>query len=387
MNIISNSSSVLAVSPDPMNVFAGSPFLHKLESGRLIASYEWFRKGNEKEKVPDQKKILTSDDNGDTWIQRSNLDIMWGSLFSIQDKLYCIGNRRGSRDIVIACSLDQGDSWSAEQTLFEGRYHNAPTNIVIKNGYVYRAFETSTAGNSSWKSLVVAGNIQKNLLDPSSWRKSNMLSYPGTPISLSRGKYPANAEQKIPEDGWLEGNIIEVNNTFRVVLRVRMDGEATAGICAICELEDDDPNLNYRFVQFYPMPGAQCKFHIVYDEQSQMYWTTVCLPTNTWGDPEPLRKMGFPGSPGNERRILVLMYSLDALNWFQAGCVAMSHDLMEAYSYASLLIHDEELLVLSRTSQQGKNQHDTNMITLHKINNFRNLALDLEPDFDKKGVK
>ena len=90
--------------------------------------------------------------------------------------------------------------------------------------------------------------------------------------------------------------------------------------------------------------------------------------------------LGFQGPPGNERRILMLMYSLDALNWFQAGCVAMDKNICNSFSYSSQLINGEDLLVLARTSQGGRNQHDTNLITLHRIQDFRRLALDLKPE-------
>ena len=36
--------------------------------------------------------------------------------------------------------------------------------------------------------------------------------------------------------------------------------------------------------------------------------------------------------PGNELRILALMYSLDTVNWLQAGYIAMSRNPLEAYS-------------------------------------------------------
>lgn len=73
----------------------------------------------------------------------------------------------------------------------------------------------------------------------------------------------------------------------------------------------------------------------------------------------------------------------DALNWFQAGCVAMSRSIFEAFSYASQLIRGEDLLVISRTSQGGFNQHDTNLVTLHSIEKFRELALDLRPSYNR----
>ena len=386
--ILAGDFLILAESPDPDTVYTGSPCLAQLPSGRLIASYEWFRQQPLVEKIPDQLEILVSDDGGSRWRQTAALDIIWPSLFAVDEALYCIGNRRLSREIIIARSEDGGESWSKASQLFCGRYHNAPTSVLFRQGYVYRAFETcpvgdDAVGRSQWESLVVAGDLERDLLDPGAWRMSNRVHFPGVPDVLSQRRYQASAADKVVEDCFIEGNVIDVRGEMRVLLRTIIDGHTTGGMAAVCSLEDDGEKLDYRFVQFYPMPGAQCKFHIVYDEESDLFWTTVCLPTDTWQEREPLRKIGFASPPGNERRILMLMYSLDALNWFQAGCVAMSRSVFGAFSYASQLIRGEDLLVISRTSQGGFNQHDTNLVTLHRIERFRELALDLKPTYSR----
>jgi len=55
---------VLAQSPDPENVYTGSPSLAQLAGGRLVASYEWFRPGPILDRIPDQTDVLVSDDDG-----------------------------------------------------------------------------------------------------------------------------------------------------------------------------------------------------------------------------------------------------------------------------------------------------------------------------------
>ena len=85
---------ILAESPDRANVYTGSPCLAQLPSGRLIASYEWFRQQPYVEKIPDQLDILVSDDGGSRWRKTAALDIIWPSLFAVDETLYCIGNRR-----------------------------------------------------------------------------------------------------------------------------------------------------------------------------------------------------------------------------------------------------------------------------------------------------
>jgi hypothetical protein len=151
------------------------------------------------------------------------------------------------------------------------------------------------------------------------------------------------------------------------------------------------------------MPGGQNKFKILYDEKSGLFWTCSTMVPDPYQPPDPLADRGFSGTPGNMRRILMLNYSIDGLNWFQAGCVAMSRNPLESFYYSSQVIVGDDLLVLSRSSigaahlyrdytwnsgvASGKaklpyNNHDSNMITLHRVKDFRSLALDLKPDFD-----
>ena len=132
--------------------------------------------------------------------------------------------------------------------------------------------------------------------------------------------------------------------------------------------------FNLQFQQFYPMPGGQNKFHILRDPRTGLYWTCVTRVTDSFRDVEPLLKTGFKGTGGNERRVQVPMVSADALNWFDAGFVALSPSLLEAFSYAWLMIDNNDLIVMCRTSKDGLNNHDTNMITLHRISHFRKLV-------------
>ena len=80
----------------------------------------------------------------------------------------------------------------------------------------------------------------------------------------------------------------------------------------------------------------------------------------------------------------MLQYSRDCLNWFQAGCIAAWPNPLHSFSYAAPLVDGNDLLILSRTSapgdQQSFNNHDTNLVTFHRVRNFRSLALVLKPD-------
>ena len=85
------------------------------------------------------------------------------------------------------------------------------------------------------------------------------------------------------------------------------------------------------------------------------------------------------GRAGNERRFLMLMYSLDALNWFPAGCIAMWPSPGQGFQYNALLVDGDDLLVSSRTAKNASNQHDNDLVTIHRVHDFRSLALNLYP--------
>ncbi len=110
-------------------------------------------------------------------------------------------------------------------------------------------------------------------------------------------------------------------------------------------------------------------------------------PANSQGVvPSPLA----PVAPGNDRRFLMLWYALDALSWFPAGCVAYTEKLTECFMYPSMAVDGEDLVILSRTAhayadekmavaRARKGWHDANMLTLHRVRNFRSLAMPIRP--------
>ena len=378
--------TVVAESPDHHRHYTGSPCLIADGPERLLCSWEWFQPPPVTETIPNQLHIAASEDEGRTWSVLSRQDMTWPSLFKVEDAVYLLGSRRMTREIVIQRSLDGGASWTPESVLFKGRYHGAATNILHHNGHVYRAYETCPLdqpggrGRSDWHSLVVAGNPGGDLLSPASWRMSNHLPFPGVPDVLHGRRREPDYPRRVMEDCWIEGNVVCVNGELRNILRTCIDGYSTGSIAAVNRVHDTDTGLVCEFMQYSAMPGAQCKFQIVHDPPSNLFWTAANLQTRSWHDWNTFQARTQAGPPGNERRILALLYSLDAVNWLQAGVVAMSRKPLEAFSYASILPYGSDLLILSRTSLGGINQHDTNLVTLHRVPRFRELALDLAMD-------
>lgn len=380
--------TVIFKCPEP-HIYTAAASLLRLPGGRLLSSFALFTRMGRKPGHPDREietLFCASSDDGATWHPQGSVKLGDGLTFVHQGKLYHLCNRPGRRDIVLVKSDDEAKTWSEPVTLFEGSFWNTFTPHVVRGDTLYWALGASNeAGNFNRigsRTVVVAGDLSATyLMRRTAWRISPYLTYPGTPQGLSASVFP----HRRPDGGdhWLEPNIVEVGGRLRVLLRIRIDSQATAHMCAVCDVDDDGQHIDYKFTQFYPMPGAQGYFHIVRDQQTGYFWTAVNMPTKSqdadWG--RELNARGFLGNPGNERRFLILLYSVDALNWFQAGCVAKWPSPLQGFQYAAPLIDRDDLLITSRTAKNRKNQHDNDLLTLHRVRNFRSLALNLLPEY------
>ncbi|NQT15132.1 MAG: exo-alpha-sialidase [Planctomycetes bacterium] len=369
---------VVLTETNDRNVCTCGPGIVGAPDGSLLATVPYWWRGGPKR--PGVVHVLRSSDGGVTWERRPPLEYFTAMPWTHDGAIYLFAHRDGrgryrNDDLVLRRSEDGGRTWSKPVTLFEGPFWNCPTGIVMSGGYVYRAFDQLDVPGRAER--VAAGDLSRDLMDPAAWRISPPVAFPGPAPALCRGG-------RCRKNRWLEPNVIQIGEKLRVLSRVEMDSMATANVCGVCDLDDDGERLSLEFVQYHPMPGGQNKFHIVYDDVSRLFWTPATLVTDSQdqlGYCQEARKRGeFTGGGGNERRILMLMYSVDALNWFQAGCIAMASRLRRSFMYASPWIDGEDLLIVSRTSHEGRDQHDADRCTFHRVSGFRRLALDLYPE-------
>ena len=232
--------------------------------------------------------------------------------------------------------------------------------------------------DSARTTYVIAGDLSRDLTDPDAWRISNGVEDPGVPPSMSVG----NEKFAGRKTNWLEGNVVDVKGKLRVCWRYHIDLFSTVGISAICDFEDDGVKLNYKFTQFYPIPGAQNHFHIIHDSVSGLFWMTsnpIRYSQDSHIDAQLKQNPRYSGTTGNERRSLALFCSFDSLNWLPAGYVILWPLVRQASNYCGLLIDDNDLLIVARTSRNGRDQHDNDLTTFHRIRNFRDRAAFLLP--------
>ena len=386
--LLAQAHTVVFKKPDAPGTMIDTPCLAKLPSGRLLASNNidgsWgggIGQAGLDRVFPGGRNffIHASDDDGETWRTLTRLQLADGMLLTFEDAVYVLGTGREGgvrRDVYITRSTDGGETWSDLARIHEGPAWNSATGVVIRDGQLYRAYDT--ASHQVGRQLfVLAGDLSRDLLDPTSWRHSNKVGFPGLPKVMKRSLYPKY------RDHWLEANVVDLRGRLTAIARCRIDEYGTCHLAGVCDLSDADGQLELEFTQFYPFPGGQQKFHILYDPESDLYWMVgnlVTDPQNHTGWYEGLKERGYKGGAGNERRILALFYGLDGLNWIQAGVVAMSKNPLQGFMYSHMLVDGDDLLFAVRTSKEGGNNHDAELVTFHRLPNFRSLALDIHPE-------
>lgn len=369
--------------PDP-EYYVEGPGLVRQDDGSLIAVVpvvpreEWSLERRREHSIV---HILRSTDKGVTWEKLSDLPYYSAAPWIDRGNLYLFANKPGegkarNADLLILRSEDSGKTWSAPVTLFKGNYWNCHTGMVQRDGKIYWAFDDLSFGMNRGPRLV-AGDLSGDPLDPKAWRLSDVVKFPGAPESLYDPKFTAQPNQ------YLEPNVIEVNGRLRVLVTVKIKRPTVAGLCAVMDVTDDGKELGLKFTHYNAMPGGQLKFCVIYDEVSKLFWATANLPVDsqdTFGWQEAAKTHGNYKPSANDRRFLMLNYSADGLNWFQAGCIAQAAKMSQSFMYARPVIDGDDLAIIARSSLHAPNQHDADHATFHRVKSFRKLAMKLVPE-------
>jgi hypothetical protein len=373
--------------PDRKQYIEG-PGLNRLADGSLIAVIPVVPR-NEYQlagKRPDNSHvhILRSTDGGKSWQEASRLPYYSARAWEHEGSLYLFAFQPGVKirndDLLLLRSKDGGRSWSQPVTLFKGHYWNCHTGMVIRGRKAYWVVDDLSAGQGEERThRVIACDLTGDPLDLTLWRMSNPGSFPGVPQNIGNPRFAKSRSQM------LEPNLIDVQGQLRVISTVKFQGQTTAGLCAVFDVEDrGGAELKMNFVQYHPMPGGQLKFCVIWDDVSKMFWATANLVVDGQGRFSWWKNAGgkYRGSStgGNDRRFLMLMYGVDGLNWLQAGCVAQAKTVAQSFMYAAPAIDGNDLAIVARSSVHAPDNHDADHATFHRVKDFRRLALNLVPD-------
>ncbi len=413
-------------SPDPQRLFAYSPGIARLENGRLVATLDLGGPGAEELSGPKwqrgesgwswQGRAFTSDDGGQTWTHRTDYPFMHARPFSAGNSLYVLGQ---AADLMIIRSDDHGETWSEPAKLTDGQFwHQAPCNVICAHDRVYLTMERRVTHDiTTWyigeiAPVLMRGDLSADLTLRENWTFASELSFRdlidnaetdpvidhfGVPFFDS--PYPNGSDagpgRNMAPIGWLESNVVQFTDpdhlwhdpdgkTFHLWMRAHTGGTGYACIAKVVE-QGDKPGTGEMITQlqkvpsgktmlFAPCPGGQMKFHIVYDDQTKLYWLLSTQATDSMLRPDRMPSDRY-NLPNNERRRLQLHFSKNMIDWFFAGLVAVGPVEKASRHYASMAIDGDDLVVLSRSGDaRAKSPHDGNLITFHRVNDFHRLV-------------
>lgn len=405
---------VLAESPDPEKIPLYNPSLVRLDNGRLVAAY--MLSGKRAEDVATTTHILSSDDRGLTWQPRAEITMMGQSrLFPAGDSLYLVGSARPMR---IRRSTNGGVTWSEPSVIAEGQWHQTASNFLRAKGNIYLALEKRpNVEVNAWQvgdlaPVLMRARETDDLTKPESWTFATELAFKDIIPGYRENRlqldwfgvpfYPQNFPTRhilvrLPHNrnsapmGWLEANVARITDpdhywfdpsgkTFHLLMRAHTGGTGYAALAKVVENDDGTMTTSLETVPsgqrvlFLPLPGGQMRFHITQDPETKLYWLLGSQATDsmTRADRLPADRYSLPN---NERHRLVLHYSKNLVDWVFAGVVTIGPTPREARHYAAMDIDGDDLVILSRSGDsRARSAHDGNLITFHRVKNFRDLV-------------
>ncbi|TIR48700.1 MAG: exo-alpha-sialidase [Mesorhizobium sp.] len=410
--------SVVYRSPTPSSIYCYTPGIARSDTGRLVATFDLGGDGVANLCGPKGTraagkrfglgKLFISDDRGVTWEPRANFPFWHARPFFAGGALYVLGQ---ASDILVMASFDNGDTWSDPVQLSSGeKWHGSACNVHHFGGNLYLALDQRKDSDiSGWNVAGLAPRVLRarlgdNLLDRSVWTFSSapafneilnndIIEWVGVPFYRTPDRKPVQLARNCicAPMGWLEPNIVRFldsshlwhdpcGKTLHLLLRTNTGGTGYAGLVKVVEEADGEMRTCVEHVPsgkkalFVPLPGGHLKFFILYDYQTSLYWLISSQPTDSMAN-----LMALPPSrynlPNNERHRLQLHFSKNCIDWCFAGIIALGANEKHARNYPSMTIDGEDLAVLCRSGDDAAldGQH-TNLITFHRIRDFRSLS-------------
>jgi len=427
---LSSDFNVIYRSPDPKHQFAFSPCILVSKTGRYIFSMD-ISDTYGKIYISDDKgetwKLVAEENfwHGSLFADGDSVYMMASSMAH-------------DRNLVIMRSDDDGETWTGLNILTDGcSFSHCATDVWYKDGYVYVPMDLTVVHEgervrSRWKPnwitpVICRGKLGTDLTKRENWLLSKPARFRdviaekdiegiGVPFFTSIEDVPDDAPTcasaaryrhtydfvndkpvtpfSFHAVGGLESNVVQITDpkhywydstgkTLHIFSRANTHGTGYCILMKAVERVRDgkevidiecEVNPSGKRVIFLPMPGGQNKFFVKYDEKTKLYWLASSQTRDSMTRIEYLSEDRY-NIPSDERDRLVLHFSKNMVDWIFAGLVDKSGNERQSRHYASMDIDGDDLLILSRSGdEETSTAHDTNLVTLHRVKNFRDLV-------------
>jgi hypothetical protein len=359
---------VVAHSPKASGLYLGSPSICILSDGSYVASHDLFGPSSQEGEAP-WTHVFHSSDKGKTWKQIAKVkNQFWSNLFVHKDKLYLLGTSAHPGSVSLRQSSDRGHTWTDAVDKKHGlladdaTYHCAPVPVIVHQGRIWRAMEDTLGPVKGWgkefRALMMSAAADDDLMDAENWTFSNRLPFDSNYLDGNFG-------------GWLEGNAV-VTPRGEIVDLLRVDyRQGDTEKAAMIRISADGKTATFdRESGFVNFPGGCKKFTVRYDPKSKLYWTLSNYI------PEEFRG----GNVERTRNTQALSCSRDLKRWKVCSIILQHQDVAHhGFQYLDWQFEGDDMIVLSRTAYEdglggADNQHNANLITFHRIKNFRKQA-------------
>ncbi len=356
----------------------GSPRITVAPDGRLLVCAQRLKPG------PATLLLYASGDLGKTWDEIHDFERPYygPSFFTVGDTLYLLlrDTAPETENLILAASADAGKTWRKTALLppcqttpevpFTAGRTTGNTPVLVTGKHIIAAVSDWGGRGDRFPQAgrIACGwcPVESDPMEPGNWTWTDFLEMPD-PSSAPQGK-----------GGWLEPNPV-IAPSGELMLLVRVDS-ADGELGAMVQIDMKARQLRFedRFpaqpgqTGFFRMPGGgNGMFFVGYDEPSRRY---LCVANPRTGGATEL------WGHTRIRNCLALFESSDLYDWKWVRALVRDdqrHDWKASatttgFQQPSWVRIADDLYIVSRTAYgHGGNWHDANLITLHKLADYR----------------
>lgn len=323
-------------------IFIADPEILVLPTGGYIASHDLAGEDSDVNTT-----LFISTDKGANWQSFGNFTNLSNTSFFLHDDALWIFGKSGGK-LTMQKSTDNGTNWTASVTTKGGPF--TPHNPAVWGGRLW----------CTGKTAAISAAEGSDLLLSDSWVKSNDIISTNHPEWRSEGE-SIEESQVLASPTYGINLLARVNDhSYGALFRVATNGTA---------ITFDSNN------DFVALPGGDKKFGATYDAESDKFIviSNPILPGDYRSDI----------APNMIRNTAAVITSRDMRNWKVEKIFLHSNDIeRDGFGYHNFDFDGDDLVTVARTAFQipgttnPRRAHDSNLITFHRIPDFRNLVPD-----------